>query len=63
MEFIVKVVNGLQPLIIFAKRAILDIWQGSEYAPEKSLVEIFSRKLAMAEKFLKAPLWWRFLWK
>ena len=58
MEFIVKIVNGLQLLIIFAKRAILDILQGSEYASEKSLVENFSRNLAMAEKFLKTPLWW-----
>ena len=29
-----KIVNGLQPLPIFAKRSILDDWQGSEYHSE-----------------------------
>ena len=27
-----KIVNGLQPFTIFAKRTILDLSQGSEYA-------------------------------
>ena len=26
-----KIVNGLKLLIIFAKRSILDVWQGSKY--------------------------------
>ena len=28
-----KIINGFLPLSIFAKRSILDIWEGSEYAP------------------------------
>ena len=32
MERFAKVVNGWKLLIIFAKRSILDVWQGSEYA-------------------------------
>ena len=32
MERFVKIVNGFLPLTIFAKRFILDIWKGFEYA-------------------------------
>ena len=32
MELFVKIVNGWQPLTIFAKSSILDVCQGSEYA-------------------------------
>ena len=32
VEFFGDVVNSFQPLTIFAKRSILDVWQGSEYA-------------------------------
>ena len=32
MERFGKIVNNLQPLTIFAKRSILDIWEGCEYA-------------------------------
>ena len=32
MERFVKTVNGVKLLIIFAKRSILDVWQGCEYA-------------------------------
>ena len=32
MEFFAKIVHGFQPLIIFAKSCILDVWLGSEYA-------------------------------
>ena len=31
MERFAKIVNGLKPSTIFAKRSILDVWQGSEY--------------------------------
>ena len=31
MESFAKIVNGLKVLAIFAKRFILDIWQGFEY--------------------------------
>ena len=34
IELFVKLVNGWKPLIIFAKRFILDIWLGSEYASD-----------------------------
>ena len=34
IEPFVKLVNGWKPLIIFAKRFILDIWLGSEYASD-----------------------------
>ena len=44
MEIFAKIVDGLQPLTfsakgfqplnIFAKRSILDVWQGSEYASD-----------------------------
>ena len=32
MECLTKKVNDFQPLTIFAKNSILDVWQGSEYA-------------------------------
>ena len=31
MEYFAKIVNSFQALPIFAKRAILDAWQDSEY--------------------------------
>ena len=31
MERFADVINGFQPLTIFAKHSILDVWQGSEY--------------------------------
>ena len=34
MECFVEIVNGLKPLTIFAKRSILNVWQGSEYASD-----------------------------
>ena len=36
MEIFVEIVNGFQPLIIFAKTSILDVWQGIEYASATS---------------------------
>ena len=32
MEIFAKIVNGLQPLTIFVKNSILDVWPGYEYA-------------------------------
>ena len=32
MEIFAKIVNDFQPLIVFAKSSILDVWQASEYA-------------------------------
>ena len=37
MELSAKIVNGWNLLTIFAKRSILDVWQGSKYA---STIEI-----------------------
>ena len=34
MDLFAKIVNGVQPLTIFAKRSILDVQLGSEYASE-----------------------------
>ena len=37
----IKIINGCQPLNIFAQRSTLDVWLGSEYAsafPNLSLV-------------------------
>ena len=34
MEHFAKIVNGFNPLTIFAKRSILDIRLGSEYASD-----------------------------
>ena len=32
MERFAKIVNGLEPLPVFVKRSILDVWKGSQYA-------------------------------
>ena len=32
MDLFAKIINGWKTLTIFAKRSILDIWLGSEYA-------------------------------
>ena len=37
MVFFAKIVKGFQPLNPFAKRFILDIWQGSDYDSNKLL--------------------------
>ena len=31
MEHFAKIVNGFQPLTIYAKSSILDLWEGSTY--------------------------------
>ena len=31
MECFEKIVEGFEPLTVFAKRSILDVWQGSVY--------------------------------
>ena len=38
MEFYARIVNGFQPLTIFAKSSIEDVWLGSEYASALSQV-------------------------
>ena len=34
MERFTKIVNGLNPLTVFAKSFVLDVWQGSEFASD-----------------------------
>ena len=36
MKLCEKILNGLQPLTIFAKSSVFDVWQGSEYRLELS---------------------------
>ena len=38
MKLFAKTVNGYKPLTIFAESSILDVWQGSEYASDPSLL-------------------------
>ena len=39
--FLQKIVNGFQPLTIFAKSSILDVQLGSKYASELTRLKIF----------------------
>ena len=39
MEQFAKAVNSFQPLTIFTKRSISDVWQGSEYVSDISTFE------------------------
>ena len=42
MKLFPKIVKSEKPFTIFAKTSILDVWQGSEYAPElASKVQVF----------------------
>ena len=41
MECLSTKVNRFEPLTIFAKHSILDVWQGSQYAP--GLLKLFCR--------------------
>ena len=41
MKHFVKIVKVFQPLTIFAKLSILDVWQGSEYTYDQ--YDIFSK--------------------
>ena len=61
LERFEKIVNGLKPLTIFAKRSILDVWQGSGYASgvkssEAQKASIFTKivinKLSINENLL-----------
>ena len=39
MKLFVEIVNGFEPLVNFAKKTILDVWQGSEYTSALKYVE------------------------
>ena len=59
MELFGKIVTGWKPLTISAKRSILDIWQGSEYASAILLKEDKrSTNHAKLEQKLR-QLWWQ----
>ena len=45
MEFSAKIVNGIQPLTIFAKSSVLEVWQGSEYDSELEVIYFHSSKI------------------
>ena len=42
METFTTIVNGLKPLIYFAKNSILDVWQDSEYTTVLQVINITS---------------------
>ena len=44
-----KIVNGLQPLIIFTKSSILDDWQCSEYASARTNKKQTQKELTAPE--------------
>ena len=41
-EIFAKIVNDFQPLTIFAKSSISDVWQGIEFAATERLEEMLS---------------------
>ena len=47
MKHFVKIVNDFQPLNFFAKRSILDVWQGYEYSSEIDCNHVLRLKLAL----------------
>ena len=50
-ELFLKIVNSFQPLTIFKKAFILDVWQGFEYAPYLILSSYLYEWLALYCKF------------
>ena len=44
MNSFTKTVNDFQPITIFSKSSILDVWQRSEYASVEMKTRIFKRK-------------------
>ena len=45
MERFEKIIEGFEPLIIFAKRSILNFWQGSEYSSAADAYFVVGKKL------------------
>ena len=45
MERFEKIIEGFEPLSIFAKRSILNVWQGSEYASAAEAYVVLGKKL------------------
>ena len=51
MERFAKIVNGYNPLTIFGKRSILDVWQSSKYTSDWST--LIQSQSSFNEKSLK----------
>ena len=51
MERLAKVVNDFLKWIIFAKRFILDIWQGFEYVYDTGIYNLGSMLIAVVDIF------------
>ena len=51
MELFAKIVNGNQPLTIFAKSSTLDVFQGSEYIFETLLEALITNFEALQINF------------
>ena len=45
MECFEKIIEGFEPLTIFAKRSNLNVWQGSEYASAADTYFALGKKL------------------
>ena len=52
-SFFAKIVNGFQPLIIFAKNSVLDVWQGGEDASDNFLIRWIIDKIQVTYFILK----------
>ena len=52
MECFSNIAKNWKPLIIFTKRSILSVWQGSEYASDLGNVLTTSLKSSSAEAYL-----------
>ena len=50
MELFAKIVNGLQPLAIFAKKSVLDVLLGSEYSSPSYCVLSVTLKINPAQQ-------------
>ena len=51
VELFVTIVNGVQPLTIYAESFILDVCLGSEYTSSMSLISVKSKNFLLREFF------------
>lgn len=52
MELFVKITNSFKPLIIFAKRSILDVWLGFEYKSGVSASKHLFKAETVGKKYI-----------
>ena len=50
MERLEKIIEDFEPLTFFAKRSILNVWQGSEYAPAADTYFGLGKKLIQLQE-------------